>query len=373
MNYGCKCVHSPGNKYPLGAHFEKPDLHTMLPSSPSHFLSTVSSQEPSSDWYKPGGTLTLALEPCTSWIVNCGSNQVFGRWSFIEFAGKDNTRLIVISSYWVCNQKFDAASNTAMAQQIQLLQNSRTIDPKPQSIFLTDLLHQICHWQSKNKEILLCMDTNDKVDDPKASITVLFSKTDLINLHHHHYLLLCTLATHQRSTHTIDLMDGTPRIADALIAAWMHPFHDPATIKGNHQLLRIDLDPNVLFGTSMTPAVQYAARGVNSCHPQKVHQFCKQVINQCNGHQFSTQVAALQMLDQLDNAAITKLELIDAQLTKILVCANCNCTPENQAPWSPKLNHATCVIASGWYLSLPNEPRGTWLMSWIIFASALIP
>jgi len=82
------------------------------------FLSTASSQEPSSDWYKPGGTLTLALSPCTSRIVKRGSDQVLGRWSYIEFAGKENTRLIVVSAYRVCNQKFDVASNTATAQQI---------------------------------------------------------------------------------------------------------------------------------------------------------------------------------------------------------------------------------------------------------------
>jgi len=99
---------------------------------------------------------------------------------------------------------------------------------------LTDLLHQIRHWRSENKEILLCTDTNDKVNDPKASIAVLFSETNLIDLHHHHYPSLRTPATHQRGTHTVDLMAGTPRVADALMAAWMHPFHDPAMIKGNH-------------------------------------------------------------------------------------------------------------------------------------------
>jgi len=87
-------------------------------AAPHVFLSTASSQEPSSDWYKPGGTLMMALGPCTSRIVNRGSNQVLGHWSFIEVTGKDNTCLIVVSAYRVCNQKFDVTSNTATAQQI---------------------------------------------------------------------------------------------------------------------------------------------------------------------------------------------------------------------------------------------------------------
>jgi len=94
-------------------------IYTQCRQAASHvFLATSSSQEPSSDWYKPGGTLLMALGPCTSRIVNRGSDQVLGHWSFIEFVGKNNTRFIVVSAYRVCNQKFDAASNTVTAQQI---------------------------------------------------------------------------------------------------------------------------------------------------------------------------------------------------------------------------------------------------------------
>jgi len=95
------------------------------------FLATSCSQEPSSDWYKPGGTLLMALGPCTSRIVSRGSDLALGRWLFTEFAGKDNFRLVVVSAYRVCHQQFDAASNTASAQQIRLLQNSGAINPQP--------------------------------------------------------------------------------------------------------------------------------------------------------------------------------------------------------------------------------------------------
>jgi len=42
-------------------------------------------------------------------------------------------------------------------------------------------------------------------------------------------------------------MAGMPRVAQALTAAWMHLFHDPTMIKGDHQLLGIDLDPETLL------------------------------------------------------------------------------------------------------------------------------
>jgi len=116
--------------------------------------------------------------------------------------------------------------------------------------------------------VLLCSDTNNNLDDPKASIAKLFAETDLINLHYHRYPALCTPATHQRGSQTIDLMAGSPRIAEALTAAWMHPFHNPAMIKGDHRLLGIDLDPDILFGTKMHQSMPAALHGINSQHPQ---------------------------------------------------------------------------------------------------------
>jgi len=51
---------------------------------------TSFSQEPASDWYKPVGTLLLALGPWTSCIVNHGSDTPLGHWSYIKFVGKNN-------------------------------------------------------------------------------------------------------------------------------------------------------------------------------------------------------------------------------------------------------------------------------------------
>jgi len=184
------------------------------------------------------------------------------------------------------------------------------------------------------------MDTNNNLDDPKASIAKLFSETDLTNLHFHRYPALHTPATHQRGSQMIDLMAGTPRVTAALTAAWMHPFHDPATIKGDHRLLGINLNPNILFGTKMYQAIPAVLRGVNSRHLQKVHKFCKQVIDQCNSHHLAKRIAVLQSLNSLTNQHLVELEAIDALLTKILVTADKKCAPPDQAAWFPELNQA---------------------------------
>jgi len=100
-------------------------------------LTTVSSQEKLSDWYKPSGTLLLTLVPWTSRVINHGSDLLLGCWTYQEFMGKNDRQVIVVSGYCVCNQKFDAALNTVSAQQIRLLQAHGIPKPKKNNFILT--------------------------------------------------------------------------------------------------------------------------------------------------------------------------------------------------------------------------------------------
>jgi len=84
------------------------------------------------------------------------------------------------------------------------------------------------------KEIVVFMDANKPVDDSKSTISHLFTKTDLVDLHHHQYPALQKPATHQRGSQAINLMAGSPLAMEVLLAAWIQPFGDPGQIKGNH-------------------------------------------------------------------------------------------------------------------------------------------
>jgi len=135
-------------------------------------------------------------------------------------------------------------------------------------------------------------------------------------------------------------MAGSPLFVEAMVAAWIHPFHDPVMIKGDHCMLGIDFDKDILFGNSMSPLASPQLRGVNSRHPQKVTKFCKRVITRCNQHQLAEQLAALQQLDKMELHHFDELEEINSLLTKILTMADRCCAPQNPAPWSPSLNQA---------------------------------
>jgi len=76
-------------------------------------------------------------------VITCGSDTLLGCWSFLELIGKLDKKLIIISAYCICDQKFNAAAVTVMAQQTRLLQAQGVLNPNPRKLFLTDLIHQI--------------------------------------------------------------------------------------------------------------------------------------------------------------------------------------------------------------------------------------
>jgi len=284
--------------------------------------------------------MTLALGEWASRVIDQGHDKQLGRWSYLELVGQYGKRLIVVSAYRVCAQEFDATSNTVTTQQHRILQQLGNTSPNPRKQFIRDLIQQIQAWHEKGKEVLLGMDANEDVDHPQSDIMRLFNETDLIDLHTHCYPATPKLATHQRGSHPIDLIAGSPRCAAATRRTWMLPFGMPPLIKGDHRLLGIDLDTNLLFGNSPTNPIPTTPRGINSKHDLHVAKFCKEAILECNKHKLAERLEALKAKNQLSAADLLELEIIDAKITRILVSADHRCCPLSNTPWSPAIQTA---------------------------------
>jgi len=254
--------------------------------------------------------------------------------------GQHGKRVILVSAYRVCAQDFDTATTTSTAQQIHLLMRQGIKNPNPRQQFVTNLINQIKQWHQQNKEILISMDANEDVDDPKSKISCIFTKTDLVDLHHYHHPATQKPATHQRGSHPIDMMIRTTLFAAALTAAWMLPFGNPPLIKGNHQLLGADFHLGILFGSSPSYLETSVLRGINSHHEQHILQFCQHMITKCNEHQLDERTKALFNNRYLDETAIAELENIDQTLTKILTMADKKLCPISSVPWSPEVQQA---------------------------------
>jgi len=184
------------------------------------------------------------------------------------------------------------------------------------------------------------MDANEDVDHPQSDIMHLFNKADLIDLHTHCYPATQKPATHQHGSHPINLIARSPRCTSAVCHAWMLPFGMPPLIKGDHRLLGIDFDTDLLFGNSPTNPMPTTPWGMNSKHKLHVTKFCKESIIECNKQHISEHLEALKTKQHLSAKDLNELELIDSKLTQILVSADHWCCPLSSTPWSPAIQTA---------------------------------
>jgi len=184
------------------------------------------------------------------------------------------------------------------------------------------------------KDIILGMDANEDVDHPQSDIMRLFNETDLIDLHTHCYPATPKPATHQRGSRPIDIIAGSPRCASAVCRAWILPFGMPPTIKGDHRLMGLDFDTELLFGSSPTNPMATIPRGVNSKHELHVSKFCKETVIECNKYRIRERLDLLTSKIHLSEDDLKELESIDERITKILVLADHRCCPLSGTPWS---------------------------------------
>jgi len=303
-------------------------------------IATSSSKEKNTPHYQPGGTLTLALGKWASRVIARGRDELLGRWSYLELVGQQGKHIMLLSAYRVCTQQFDATANTVTAQQTRLLQQQGIKTPNPKKQFVTNLIALIKTWIHAGKDILLGMDANEDVDNPHSHITQLFTETRLIDLHNHRHPTLRKPATHNHGSAPIDIMAGTQLLADAIHYAWILPFGMPALIKGDHRLLGIDFDPDILFGTKPATPAPSLLCGVNSNNELHIKKFCTTAIEQCTRHNLGDRIDALMHLPMLHETDIRELELIDSTLTKILTHADQSCRSISNIPWSPTVQKA---------------------------------
>jgi len=272
-----------------------------------------------------------------------GSGQAtsgMGQWSFLKLLGKNNKRLIIASIYCVHAQTAHIGSNTIITQQTQILLRSGQHRPKPCDQLISNLIDQIHQWQHMGHKILMCLDANEDTTNPNPEIGYgkLLHSTSLIDLHQYRHPQQQTPATHNQGSLTIDACIGTQLFTDALIGSWILPFGLPETIQGDHRMLGLDFDQDILFGNKI-PLPQTSPRhGVYSNDMLAVREFNDRVAEECDAAKLFACTQTLYHKYRVTNEDHDELENIDQILTKILVATDQKCQKFHNAPWSPNLH-----------------------------------
>jgi len=245
----------------------------------------ANSTEPSKTNCQPCGTFIAINGSYTSRIISQGQNpSSMGRWSFVELLGRNNKCFVIVSAYRTCSQTAHIGSNTATTQPKQILLWLGHHNPTPWMQMITNLIKQIQTWQLLDREILLCMDVNDDTSHPNVDNDFgwLLAKMGLIDLHWVRFPHVPTPATHTHGSLTIDTCLGTKLFVDTLLGAWFFPFGIPITLPGDHHMLGLDFDHDILFGHKLPIPPKAPEQGIYSNDIPTIRKFNDRVSKACN-------------------------------------------------------------------------------------------
>ena len=128
-----------------------------------------------------GGTCTIALEQSSFRATTSGSDPCgLGRWSWMEFSGREGARTRVITDYRPCKTTATTKLTTVYDQHKRFIQERR-IDLNPRERFDRDIRTEIEKWIRQGIKIVLCLDANENVTD--GPFVTMMNQLGLHNAH----------------------------------------------------------------------------------------------------------------------------------------------------------------------------------------------
>jgi len=306
-------------------------------------IATSNSKDVTLGNYQPGGTCTISIGKWTNRLrFTEQDSHGLGRWSYLEFEGRDARRIIIVSGYRSCNQPTRLGASTFHDQQYRLLVERGHPRPDPRLQFLDDIIQQIRVWRHQKKAVLLCMDANDDVTrlNPKKGIGRLTAETDLVDLHHYCHPHHPRPPTYNRGQLTLDFCLGSPEFVSAITKTAILPFGIPVHLPGDHRALIMDFNSRILFGNALPGLRMAARRGVYSNVIPTVTKFSKIVGEGIDSYQIQERILTIENKQDFTPTDHEALDQIDCDLTKILVKADAKCSRFRGFPWNPDLHYA---------------------------------
>ena len=185
----------------------------------------------------------MAFNSIVATVANSGVNTSgLGNWSWIKIQGKMGKSTTVITAYCPCMSNCKRPE-TVYSQHKQYLV-SKHQDICPREAFWRDLLTFTSQCQSRNEQIILCMDLNEDTNrnNGPTQQTLLHTNnlTDVLKYRHD----IPTPSTHNRGSTTIDAIYASQELLAVENAGWLR-FGEGIR---DHRIAFIDIDLSLLIG-----------------------------------------------------------------------------------------------------------------------------
>ena len=275
---------------------------------------------------QPGGTGIIATNKMASRFLKQGRDPSgLGRWTWMQFRGRDKQELVVVSVYRPCNPNDDkgVSVRATYRQHKDLFGNIGRLEC-PRNALFTDLKIQIKKWIEGGQHLVIAMDANEDIRLP--GINSFFENNGLKEAILNRHPNQPAVATRFPGSKPIDGVWVSRGIE--IQAAGYTPFMESQQF--DHRIAWIDLDVNLVLGHSIPPMVTYDIRRLKLNDPivvAKYNQSLAAHLKQHRVHEKIKEIKAklMQQEGKLNQALESKLETVDQLINEGMKQAENKC------------------------------------------------
>jgi hypothetical protein len=289
--------------------------------------------------YQPGGTLSFVTSPWASRSSSGTDPRGLGRWSTVTILGRSNKKVTVITAYRVDGTRTTKGPFTAYSQQLYLLEEKDSANTDPITNFYSDLQELILQLKRDKHEIIILMDANACLADPKNKFSQWVTELKLIDPLTARHGTERQPATFQGGKHRIDYVLTTVEIYKYITKAGILPMQ--SYYESDHRALYIDVDLASYLQGEPSLELSGELRHINgknqrliSIYQETLEKFFKQSGFMSELSEFEENNANMKTLS-LDMAI--QLDKMDNALNDAKLAAELKCKRRPSVPWSPKI------------------------------------
>jgi hypothetical protein len=309
-------------------------------------MSVAGSSEGSITNYQPGGVTNCIAGKYTGRIIeHIHDESGLGRWAGHVLLGTNNKNIVILTAYRPTKSD---GFNTTYQQQWRILRTQHHPNPDPREQMMTDLQKTIELWVSKQSEVILMWDANERMDHHTSKLIRFMTKTSLAPCH-----INLPRATYARGSSCIDFIMATPGAREAITAAGYTSFYH-GIWHSDHRGVFIDFSSSLLFHGTTPDIAHRPGRQVKSQNKKQVFRFIKALEKAGRLPQLLSDIEQLSSQPSWNTDDHKALEEIDIQFTKYLLQAEAECSLPHQADWHPQLHHSYLILRY-WKIKLAGK------------------
>jgi hypothetical protein len=302
-----------------------------------HCSSSYYAQYPVPSKFQSGGVMQFVTNRYTSKIATSGGDDQ-GRWTWQVLRGKDQRIIRVVSAYRPVKNEINAGS--AWNQQ-QTYGDIHNLNGTPHTRWLDDLSRLVQQWLCQGESLIVMVDLNDDVKKGKTAKALnRMGLREIISDKHQDLE-----ATFHRGSLSID---------GIFVSSEIQPVRcGYASSISDHLCLWVDLDEEVLFGTSNAGPIAKSMRRLQCSDPRTVERYTSYMYDEIMKRKIHIHAATLDNdKTTYTHAEAQVWEKIDRTLLQLRLRAERKCRKlhTGYVQWTPELSILNATKRF-WYLA----------------------